>query len=228
MRAPLPSRLFTLGLLVAPLGLALALGGCGESFDATGGGGAGAGEGGGAPAGSGGSGGQGTTTVTGEGGGAPLCEPPGNDACATCLAGTCEEPYCGCANSESCVKLVNCLLDGGENPTPDWTELCFTYHPSGIAALGRLHACGSEHCAACGYEAVSECAACQYEHCDEEVNACLGSAACHAFIECALDCSGESACLAGCNSTEAPGMALYQPLADCTKAKCGAACKPGP
>lgn len=209
-------------------GLALSLAGCGEAFVATGGAG-GTTESTGSTTASGGAGGQ-TTSVTGGSGGqggAPACAPLKADACNECLAKSCASTYCGCAGSSDCVKLLQCIAAGQPNPTQEYLEICAQQHKNSISLAGNLSVCAYDHCGECQTPKVDDCLACEYEMCPSEVNECLSSYECNAYIDCLNKCAdggNPAGCTDTCESDHPDGVPLLNNLVGCAADACQTAC----
>ena len=220
MRAPF---LFWLSLL-AP---ALAMAGCGETFEATGGGDAAGGRGGdtNTETNTGTSqGGGDTTTSQGGGGAAPLCEVETQDECALCLVDHCEADVCACLGSPDCLQLAGCLEDAGPDVSFPEYELCWQYYKNGISLAGNLQACGFQKCGNCGYPEVTDCQACQYRKCPAQINSCFSNSKCTALLACVLACEGDGECVGVCATDHPEGVQLLQQIQDCASLPCGDVC----
>ncbi len=198
--------------------------GCGEPFVATGGAGGGTTQS--TTSAGGGAGGQ---TMTGGSGGttSPGCAPLKADACNQCLAESCSATYCDCAGKPDCLKLLQCIAEGGPNPPKLYIETCTQQHKNSISLVGNLFVCAGSACDVCGTPTVDACTACQYEKCSAEVNECFSTYDCNAYVDCLADCAAmgnPESCASGCKDAHQSGEGLYNTLVGCATDACQSDC----
>jgi hypothetical protein len=213
--------------MLAKLSISLAMilaAGCGDTFVATSGGGGSGGQTatgatGGSTGGTGGSGGA---------GGGVTCSSIdiGLASCNSCLEKSCATPYCACSNNPDCAALVACVNKTGPNPQSEEYQKCLEQRPNSISLVGRISACGTDKCPACGFME-TKCSACLYDHCDKQVNACYSNPDCTGYINCVKNCGIDAGCKADCATGEhKAGVGPAGALQTCATTTCGSSCPP--
>jgi len=159
-----------------------------------------------------------------------------------CSASTCKEA-CECSNEHCDAEVEKCLGDAECAKVQDCAMSCGCGDDDCLLACAAktssplalpVAECIKGKCSSASFLrattshvdcSASTCKAaceCSNEHCDAEVEKCLGDAECAKVQDCAMGCGcGDDDCLLACAAKTSSPLAL--PVAECIKGKCSSA-----
>jgi hypothetical protein len=200
-------------------------GSTGAGAGSTGSTGSGAGSTGSTGAGAGSTGsGPGATTGVGSTGSGMTC--PAGTGCTQCIATSCSDIWCGCANNPECSALYDCVGDCGNDPA--CAQTCYTTHAAGLSDAALVADCAATACdGSCnwGGEPLDPCTKCLYLDCSAEMNACVGDTECLAVWDCLQGCGpGQLTCHQACYDAHPSGVLPLENLLGCSNDQCPNTC----
>ncbi|HLK39491.1 MAG TPA: hypothetical protein VKU41_22195 [Polyangiaceae bacterium] len=159
-------------------------------------------------------------------------------ACGLCLDNHCCRSRDRCSANPDCHAFRVCLdecADGGVVPEagPDCDAACVAYacdeycygaHPSGLADLVDLLACGGVLCsAACG--GGSACSTCLGQSCANQLAATEETVQGYLLGECEYACGADATCIGTCQTRYGSARPAEEALLVCQSSRCAAPCR---